>query len=152
MKKFLIYTKVLVVILLMSSCEDYLDVNTDPNNPDTDGDGIEDRWDQCIFEPETWNDYLDWDGCPDEPGAESTTPVYADTDQDGYVDVLDSCPTSPETWNKYLDDDGCPDIVPEQQRFVHDDDLDGIINDEDSCPLDPEDYDGDRDDDGCPDQ
>jgi len=66
-------------------------------------------------------------------------------------DAVDSCPTSPETWNKYLDWDGCPDIVPEQNRFVHDDDLDGIINDKDLCPLEPEDYDGDEDEDGCPD-
>ena len=97
------------------------------------------------------SDYLDSDGCPDVPGAESTSPVYADSDGDGYPDSTDSCPTSPETWNKYLDADGCPDTVPEQKRFVHDDDLDGIINDEDLCPLDPEDYDGDRDEDGCPD-
>ena len=27
-----------------------------------------DRWDACIDEPENFNDYLDWDGCPDIPG------------------------------------------------------------------------------------
>ena len=32
--------------------------------PDSDGDGIEDRWDTCIDEPENYNDYLDHDGCP----------------------------------------------------------------------------------------
>ena len=36
--------------------------------PDTDGDGIEDRWDQCIDDAENYNNYLDWDGCPDTPG------------------------------------------------------------------------------------
>jgi hypothetical protein len=118
---------------------------------DTDGDGIEDRWDACIDEPENYNDYLDWDGCPDVLAAESTNPMSGDLDADGYLDAFDSCPTLSETWNKYNDTDGCPDIAPEQQRFVHDDDLDGIINDDDLCPLEPEDYDGDRDSDGCPD-
>ena len=33
---------------------------------DTDGDGIMDPDDQCINEPETKNNYLDTDGCPDE--------------------------------------------------------------------------------------
>ncbi len=119
---------------------------------DNDGDGIEDRKDQCITLPETYNDYADWDGCPDVKLAESTASQRIDSDSDGYYDAIDSCPTSPETWNKYKDSDGCPDTAPEQQRFVHDDDLDGIINDKDSCPLEPEDYDGDRDEDGCPDQ
>ena len=30
--------------------------------PDTDGDGIQDRWDACIDEPENFNGILDWDG------------------------------------------------------------------------------------------
>jgi OmpA-OmpF porin, OOP family len=33
---------------------------------DTDGDGIYDDVDQCPTEPETFNDYMDEDGCPDE--------------------------------------------------------------------------------------
>ena len=51
-------------------CPDSADsVNPQYQFPDTDGDGIEDRWDQCIDEPENFNDYLDRDGCPDVPGA-----------------------------------------------------------------------------------
>ena len=34
---------------------------------DRDGDGIADDIDQCPDEPETYNDYLDDDGCPDTP-------------------------------------------------------------------------------------
>jgi outer membrane protein OmpA-like peptidoglycan-associated protein len=34
--------------------------------PDRDGDGIPDDLDQCPDEPETWNGYMDTDGCPDE--------------------------------------------------------------------------------------
>jgi len=84
-------------------------------------------------------------------GAESTVSALIDSDGDGYYDAIDSCPLNPETWNKYKDNDGCPDVVPEQQRFVHDDDLDGIINDKDLCPLEPETYNGFEDEDGCPD-
>jgi outer membrane protein OmpA-like peptidoglycan-associated protein len=36
---------------------------------DSDGDGFVDRVDQCPFEPETFNDVDDDDGCPDEPAA-----------------------------------------------------------------------------------
>jgi len=116
--------------------------------PDADGDGIPDVKDSCPTEPENFNGYLDWDGCPDTLGAESTISTIADSDKDGIPDKYDQCPSAPETWNKYKDGDGCPDTSPEQQRFLHDDDLDGIINDVDQCPLVPEDYVGIID--GCP--
>ncbi len=32
---------------------------------DQDGDGIQDAFDQCVNEPETWNEVADDDGCPD---------------------------------------------------------------------------------------
>jgi Starch-binding associating with outer membrane len=35
MKNILKYIKLLIVVLLLTSCEDYLDVNVDPNNPTT---------------------------------------------------------------------------------------------------------------------
>jgi hypothetical protein len=136
----------------LTATDSVFEILTTYQFPDTDGDGIEDRRDQCITLPENYNGYTDWDGCPDWDITESTASSPTDSDGDGYYDSIDSCPTSPETWNKYKDSDGCPDIAPEQQRYVHDDDLDGIINDQDSCPLEPEDYDGDRDHDGCPDQ
>ncbi len=34
--------------------------------PDIDGDGIDDRWDQCLGYPENYNGYADWDGCPEQ--------------------------------------------------------------------------------------
>lgn len=97
---------------------------------------------------ETWNRYVDHDGCPD------VLPIgkaVVDSDGDRIPDSSDLCPNDQESWNKYQDDDGCPDIIPEQSRYKHDADLDNIINDQDLCPFEPEDYDGDRDLDGCPD-
>ena len=66
----------------------------------------------CPTEAETWNKYIDYDGCPDIiPTIESTN---FDSDEDGIYDQNDLCPAEPETWNGYEDSDGCPDIVPEQ--------------------------------------
>ena len=70
--------------------------------PDTDGDGIEDRWDACIDEPENYNDYLDHDGCPDVPGI--TSSEAPDADYDGIPDDNDTCPTERENYNKFQDD------------------------------------------------
>ena len=55
--------------------------------PDTDGDGIEDRWDSCIDEPENFNGFLDFDGCPEIPG--TTAGDMLDADYDGIADHLD---------------------------------------------------------------
>lgn len=41
-------------------------LGTDPKNRDTDGDGIIDSQDKCPTKAETFNGYLDEDGCPDE--------------------------------------------------------------------------------------
>lgn len=72
---------------------------------DRDGDGIDDALDHCPDEPETFNTYLDEDGCPE-----------SDRDGDGIWDELDSCPDEPETFNGYQDQDGCPDELPEEVR------------------------------------
>lgn len=99
---------------------------------DRDGDGYLDPDDKCPDEPETWNNFQDEDGCPDDP----------DTDGDGIPDSKDSCPIDPEDKDGYLDDDGCPEV---------DNDLDGIPDVKDKCPDNPEDPDGFEDEDGCPD-
>ncbi len=103
-----------------------------PKPGDRDGDGYLDPEDECPDEPETWNGYMDEDGCPDDP----------DTDGDGIPDSRDQCPLEPEDKDGYLDDDGCPDL---------DNDADGIPDALDKCPNEPEDPDGFEDSDGCPD-
>jgi OmpA-OmpF porin, OOP family len=102
-----------------------------PKPGDRDGDGYLDPEDQCPDEPETWNNFKDEDGCPDDP----------DTDGDGLTDSKDACPLDPEDKDSYLDEDGCPEP---------DNDLDGILDGKDKCINDPEDPDGFEDEDGCP--
>ena len=101
-------------------------------DPDRDGDGIADRKDACIDQPETKNGFEDEDGCPD----------VDDTDKDGIRDSADKCVNEPEDKDGFEDEDGCPDL---------DHDKDGLNNDVDTCPDAAEDKDGFEDGDGCPD-
>ncbi|MBN1163822.1 MAG: thrombospondin type 3 repeat-containing protein, partial [Candidatus Krumholzibacteriota bacterium] len=98
---------------------------------DRDKDGIEDKVDKCIDEPEDFDGFEDDDGCPDQ-----------DNDADGIRDDVDQCPDLAEDNDGFQDEDGCPDL---------DNDGDGIPDVEDNCPGEPEDFDGFEDSDGCPD-
>src|SRR5580693_9439240 len=106
-------------------------VEVEPKAPgDTDGDGIPDKADQCVLEPEDKDGYLDDDGCPD-----------VDNDGDGIPDSKDQCPNEPEDFDGYKDDDGCPDP---------DNDGDGVADVDDFCPNTPGPNTGDKP--GCPKQ
>ena len=98
---------------------------------DTDGDGIVDKDDKCIEQPEDKDGFEDSDGCPD-----------ADNDGDGILDTADKCPGEAEDKDDFEDSDGCPDP---------DNDGDGIADAQDKCPNKAEDKDDFKDDDGCPD-
>jgi hypothetical protein len=98
---------------------------------DRDGDGVSNRDDQCVDDPEDFDGFQDDDGCPDP-----------DNDDDGVLDTDDRCPDEPEEKDGFQDDDGCPDP---------DNDGDGVPDATDMCPNDPEDFDGFEDGDGCPD-
>jgi outer membrane protein OmpA-like peptidoglycan-associated protein len=97
---------------------------------DSDGDGIENKLDQCPFEPEDIDGYQDGDGCPDP-----------DNDNDGVLDEQDGAPNLPEDIDGFEDEDGVPDM---------DNDNDGIPDIQDACPNESEDFDGFQDEDGCP--
>ncbi|WP_425334827.1 OmpA family protein [Myxococcus stipitatus] len=125
-------------------------------DPDDDGDGILDGPDVCPGEPETFNDYQDEDGCPDEvPATQGTSaeaapsepmklmPAPVDTDGDGLIDTEDRCPNEPEDVDGFEDADGCPDP---------DNDRDGVLDTVDACPLEAETINGVKDEDGCPDK
>ncbi len=61
----------------------------------------------CPTEPETWNKYIDWDGCPDVFPEQSR--YLHDYDLDGIDNAVDSCPHDPEDYDGINDSDGCPD-------------------------------------------
>ena len=105
---------------------------------DRDEDGIPNRDDLCIDDPETINGFEDADGCPD------VRPVPKDDqDEDGILNDVDECPELPEDKDDWEDEDGCPDS---------DNDRDGIADKRDECPNKAEDRDGWEDADGCPDE
>jgi serine/threonine protein kinase len=97
---------------------------------DTDGDGVYDRNDNCLYEygntkegcPDQDGDGIfDYeDGCPELYGSEDTNGC-PDSDGDGVYDNEDQCPNEVGSIDNY----GCP---------YSDRDNDGIIDEEDSCP------------------
>lgn len=100
--------------------------------PDRDGDRIPDVHDQCVREPEEYNEVNDADGCPE-----------LDTDSDRVVDEEDRCPGQPEDRDGVADEDGCPDPNNDGDRMP---DL------ADRCIEAPETENGWQDGDGCPDE
>jgi len=143
----------------------------DPNDGDSDGDGVLDEEDNCPDTPNANQADLDNDGigdvcdsdrdgdgiendlddCPDEaPGTDADgdgcedTVNETDTDSDGTPDNEDNCPEVANSDQEDLDGDGIGDACDP------DIDGDGIDNDEDDCPL--ENPTTDVDNDGCQDE
>ena len=135
-----------------------------PRVRDADGDGIDDKLDQCPELAEDRDGFEDNDGCPD-----------FDNDGDGVPDGDDKCPAALEDPDGFQDEDGCPDPDNDQDGILdaedacpleagvkdqdpklngcpfRDQDGDGIVDARDRCPRRAEDRDGFQDDDGCPD-
>jgi outer membrane protein OmpA-like peptidoglycan-associated protein len=99
---------------------------------DADFDGFPDDEDGCPDQPEDFDGYEDFDGCPDN-----------DNDNDGIADYDDRCPDEPEDLDGFQDQDGCPDP---------DNDGDGVPDADDRCPDEAETPNGFEDADGCPDE
>lgn len=136
---------------------------------DKDGDGIDDRKDQCPTVKEDFDKFEDDDGCPED-----------DNDGDKIPDAKDKCPDKAENLNGIDDTDGCPDETPDKDKDgiadqedkcpeemggdpkkvlrnpgpnygCLDSDQDGVPDKVDQCKDQPEDTDGFNDTDGCPD-
>lgn len=111
---------------------------------DADFDGIINARDKCPYAGETYNGFMDDDGCPDQaPKDFNANQMYQDTDGDGIADYTDKCVNIAEDWDGFEDHDGCPDL---------DNDQDGIPDKVDQCPNQPETFNGVTDADGCPEE
>lgn len=97
-----------------------------PAERDSDGDGINDRYDKCPNTPR--GAYIDDDGCPD------------DSDGDGVFNGLDDCPRTPRSAYGFVDIFGCPidsdydGVADYKDRCV--DGPVGALVDESGCPTD----------------
>lgn len=109
------------------------------DNRDSDKDGIVNCEDECPYEKETFNDYKDSDGCPDEAPSE-----LGDRDSDGVLDVQDNCPTVYNPGQGDVDGDGVGDACDSCDN--RDPDQDGVMNCNDRCP----DQSGPASNNGCP--
>ncbi|MCK5126652.1 MAG: OmpA family protein [candidate division Zixibacteria bacterium] len=97
-----------------------------PAERDSDGDGVNDRYDDCTNTPP--GAYVDKDGCP------------TDSDGDGVLDGLDDCPRTSHRAVGYVDIYGCPidsdyDGVPDYSDNCMDG-PEGALVDENGCPTD----------------
>ena len=90
----------------------------DPKYRDADRDTIPDASDQCVREPEDFDNFQDKDGCPEY-----------DNDKDSIPDSSDRCPLVAEDIDGFQDQDGCLD---------EDNDADSILDRSDRCPNEPE--------------
>lgn len=120
----------------------------DPGQNDTDGDGVVDGEDNCIFIPNPDQQDTDGDGvgdlCDPTPGGPDS-----DLDNDGVPDDEDNCPVNPNPDQKDTDGDGAGDICdPTPNGPDNDIDGDGVPVPGDNCPTIPNPDQADNDNDG----
>jgi hypothetical protein len=92
--------------------DDNCDGHVDEVACDSDGDGVDDQVDNCVFVPNTNQSDVDFDGrgdvcdnCPTVANANQS-----DADADGFGDACDNCPNVPNAGQQDNDGDGFGDI------------------------------------------
>jgi hypothetical protein len=120
----------------------------DPGDQDSDGDGIKDGEDNCIFIPNPGQEDADLDGVGDLCDPTPNGPDN-DADNDGVDDDDDNCPINPNPGQEDADGDGAGDICDPTPNGPDDDqDNDGVNDDDDNCPTVPNEGQADADNDG----
>ncbi len=126
---------------LLSGLALYL-VTGDPNDPDTDGDGVTDSFDAFPNDPNETTD-TDGDGVGDNSDAFPSDPSETvDTDGDGIGDNSDAYPNDPTNGGSSTDSDGdgvidSVDAFPNDPTETTDSDGDGTGDNADVFPNDP---------------
>lgn len=116
-----------------------LSVRYAPINPDTDGDGVLNREDECPAEAGPKSNQGCPTGVPSGPAPARRREGLGKAARLHLDEVKEVCTSEPDMVDGFRSDDGCPD---------EDADHDGVPNRYDRCPDQPEDNRGPRD--GCP--
>jgi hypothetical protein len=112
---------------------------SNPDQADTDSDGVGDACDNCVAVVNTDQRDADTDGAGDA--------CDSDDDDDGVLDDADNCPLVANLDQVDADGDGLGDAC-DPAPGDDDGDDDGILDSEDNCPLDPNADQADQDEDG----
>ena len=119
---------------------DEYNYNTDPTNPDTDSDGLNDDQEVNVYGTNPTIADTDSDGLTDgqEVNIYGTNPINPDSDSDGLTDSeeiqLGTNPTNPDSDNDGLNDK--IDKFPLDSNEQYDLDEDGVGDNSDVCPAD----------------
>jgi len=144
--KYRIYASIIMILLLVSTSGCILDTEDD-TIIDTDGDGVQDKYDAC---PNLAGDPTN-QGCPSTtvtapPSTMSPTTSpptgMEDSDGDGVTDTYDACPNIAGDPSNH----GCPLPETEAPQGIVDTDGDGVQDQYDACPDIP----GNPANQGCP--
>jgi hypothetical protein len=123
-------------VLCPAGC-DNCPFSTNPDQTDSDGDGVGDTCDNCPGDPNPGQEDMDFDDIGDV--CDDCVGPGMDSDGDGVCDLVDNCPADPNPGQDDADSDGIGDACDNCTGLgASDGDGDGLCDGEDLCPADPD--------------